>query len=912
MLNKKVIHYCFNLLIICILLIGSTSSINNFINYENSAQSSENETDLDKGIINDFSQKEEEDLNFAKGLEIKDKFFTKTYHSYKQDNLLYICTDEGIMIYNCENMSNILFEDVLFPNDDIFKFEILEPNISIVKRNSLAIYNISNLKFPELIFEFSHKFILWFEIKNDLLFFYLNNDGVYVFNISNSENPIEVYYESIIMPRFFRGLLDNDTLILADHYSCFIFFFDVSNSESIELIKIYHDDTSSSFEWRDIVAKDDILIIEKSNLVTIYSYENITSIETLSAIGVNYRHIIAFENEHLYLEQYTVYESKIIDIYSLVDPEHPINIGESEPLHNYYYDGVDFCDNFLFLYTNQDIIYIVNITESSNFNIVSSIIGRYIDSICFYQNLMYASSIDITGIRIFNVSNPFNPHLTKSLLFNYTIQKMAVVDNYLIVASSSDSRFYFYNLSNPFQPSLMLIHKLNYQYDIVSNFEIKNDLIFLLINNEFLIIDIEIISNPTQIFNIDWNGSMEKFAINNDTIAVYSGYTDLIFLYNYSDKQDIQLLAEISCGDLNHYNDIVFADNLLIFSNQNNNIKFYDISNPLNPTLKFTLVVLKTIFELVIIENYLFLLETHITINVYKIDTNNFPVLSQTLIKNPYYDKIIFTDEEIFYYKTSNGITSFGKDTDYDQLLDCFEDNYFNTNKTNQDTDEDNMNDYFEAYYDLNPLNSSDRDLDYDFDNLSNYEESLQFSDPFDIDTDSDNLSDFEEFYYQTDPNLVDTDTDQLTDYNEIFLHSTNPIINDTDQDKLLDGIEILFSLTNPLSNDTDKDEMDDWWEYTYQLNPNDPKDMLTDLDLDGLTNYEEYLLGTYPNSSDSDFDNFSDKIEIEMGTDPMDPNDYPNETQAKSSINFTFLLIIFLSTLTIIYRCRKNRRRNR
>jgi hypothetical protein len=51
---------------------------------------------------------------------------------------------------------------------------------------------------------------------------------------------------------------------------------------------------------------------------------------------------------------------------------------------------------------------------------------------------------------------------------------------------------------------------------------------------------------------------------------------------------------------------------------------------------------------------------------------------------------------------------------------------------------------------------------------------------------------------------------------------------------------------------DSDGDGMPDDWEVTYGLNPNSPADAEADLDLDGRSNYAEYLSGTDPRDSKS------------------------------------------------------------
>ncbi|HEY3354648.1 MAG TPA: kelch repeat-containing protein [Polyangia bacterium] len=68
---------------------------------------------------------------------------------------------------------------------------------------------------------------------------------------------------------------------------------------------------------------------------------------------------------------------------------------------------------------------------------------------------------------------------------------------------------------------------------------------------------------------------------------------------------------------------------------------------------------------------------------------------------------------------------------------------------------------------------------------------------------------------------------------------------------------------------DTDRDGMPDAWETANGLNPNDPSDALADPDGDGLSNLQEFLLGTNPRSADSDGDGLKDGWELVHGTNP-------------------------------------------
>jgi len=51
---------------------------------------------------------------------------------------------------------------------------------------------------------------------------------------------------------------------------------------------------------------------------------------------------------------------------------------------------------------------------------------------------------------------------------------------------------------------------------------------------------------------------------------------------------------------------------------------------------------------------------------------------------------------------------------------------------------------------------------------------------------------------------------------------------------------------------DSDGDGLPDWWELAHGLNPKDPSDAGEDPDQDGMTNLQEYLAGTDPQSAAS------------------------------------------------------------
>ncbi|WP_336143068.1 MULTISPECIES: golvesin C-terminal-like domain-containing protein [unclassified Marinobacter] len=80
----------------------------------------------------------------------------------------------------------------------------------------------------------------------------------------------------------------------------------------------------------------------------------------------------------------------------------------------------------------------------------------------------------------------------------------------------------------------------------------------------------------------------------------------------------------------------------------------------------------------------------------------------------------------------------------------------------------------------------------------------------------------------------------------------------------------ILFEEVSVANPDKDADGIDDAWELQYGLNPNDGGDANNDLDGDGLTNLDEFVLLTDPSSKDSDADGVDDAFEVGYGLDPL------------------------------------------
>jgi len=188
----------------------------------------------------------------------------------------------------------------------------------------------------------------------------------------------------------------------------------------------------------------------------------------------------------------------------------------------------------------------------------------------------------------------------------------------------------------------------------------------------------------------------------------------------------------------------------------------------------------------------------------------------------------------------TEGTSPWNPDCDGDGLLDGDEIDA-GTDPLDADSDNDGMPDGWEVKYGLNP-HQNDASHHADTDGLTNLREYQLGTDPTKNDTDGDGLNDNVEVNYGTSPILADTDGDGLDDYAE------------------------RYGSTSATNADTDNDGLPDGWEAAHNLNATSSSGIYGasgDTDGDGLTNAEEYQLGTHPRNPDTDGDGIPDGEEL-------------------------------------------------
>ena len=136
---------------------------------------------------------------------------------------------------------------------------------------------------------------------------------------------------------------------------------------------------------------------------------------------------------------------------------------------------------------------------------------------------------------------------------------------------------------------------------------------------------------------------------------------------------------------------------------------------------------------------------------------------------------------------------------------------------------------------------------------------------------------------------------------NEEGEYSVSVIVRDDEgnSDNILFRVTVL-----PLNNDKDEDGIPDLIEMKYGLNPDDISDGQDDIDDDGLSNREEFVLGTEMNQSDSDGDGQSDGYEVANGYDPLDSKSFEKSSDSEedgASGTWVWLLITAIVVVLLI-----------
>ena len=758
-----------------------------------------------------------------------------------KDDLAFIANDDqGLEILNISNPSKPdKISSIKIPNNakEIYIFH----NVAIVvsKYSGLAFVDITNPYNPIIIeiLELGHN-VAEVDMRFNLLHIMTESDGLHIYDISNPYQPLHISdWDS---GYFHTGISVLNKLICLSGAGVGLEIVDLTIYSNPTFISKWNDSTGTAKGvYASIINEDKIAFLANDN--SGLEIINFTDVHNPTKIG-EYNGLTNVVDVVVETNTAFLCSDDGIAILDVSDPTSPIE------LDIYSSDGdctdIAVNDN-LAIFT--DFYKGIKLLDISNLNDVQ-LLSQFFDNgqakkITIKDDLAFVVDGQ-AGLEIFNISNPGK--LDKIGQYNEPplVSTDVMIQNDVAVLSAAMDGVIFLNISDPTNPIVINTYDVDFSFQTVL---IKDELVYLGANNQSIIV-----LNITELDSISVAGSYDfgtQFPfvfdlILDDDVLIAASFYEGVTLLNVSDLTNIVKLDNRDTGL--GANALFLEDDFLYSVSKISGLEILSYNRTNIELISHLDIVGFHATEIEKVNDIVFIADEYRGIFIVNISN---PIIPESVGDNQKYDVLGLRSykQYLIACAVNDGLVIFAFDSDSDGLTDFDEISIWGTNPNDEDTDGDEIDDYFEIVNNLNPLDPSDRDEDPDQDGLTN----------------------FEEYYWMR----------------AIYSDSTDP--------------------NNP---DTDFDGMPDGYEYENNLEPLIPNGEF-DADFDHLTNLEEYLLGTDPRNSDTDGDGAEDGIEVLYNTDPFDPKDYPAKKRIiRLSVSLVFIIGLLVVTVTFFVRYIKRR----
>lgn len=529
-----------------------------------------------------------------------------------------------------------------------------------------------------------------------------------------------------------------------------------------------------------------------------------------------------------------------------------VSTSSERDIYNSFSDilGFSVYGDLIYMALEEDGIAVINSSDYSDYNTIQAFETSDARDVIVEDEIAYICD-GVEGIELVNISNPMIYESISTCDTPGISLDICIEGDYAYVADDY-AGLQILNTTNSSDPNILGSCQLpDSAYEVCIN---ESYAIVAAGEAGIQVIDISAPTNPTICNQYDIPGSVRDIYLN-DSICYLAVDNYGLIILNMTELPNITTLGRIktekaNCIDI--VDDLAYVTGEYSIQNiPQDTLNIFNVSDPTNPSLL-----------------------AYCSLSVDYTKCYQITVADQ----NAYISHKDWTLSGLQIFEIENGSMNYAFDPDEDKLSTLFELYDSNSDPLRSDTDFDGINDYDEFYiYSTNPRSG---------------------------DSDVDDMSDLWEIAYALDPlnatdNSTDLDGDGLLNADE-YLAGTSPVVSDCDEDGLNDGIEYLQYGTNPLDNDTDGDLIGDGYETKYALNPHQD-DAILDPDEDGLSNLQEYYLGTAPKQKDSDGDGFSDGAEVNLhGTNPLDYASAP-DTVDWIMISIVSIIILIVTVVTVI-----------
>ena len=336
------------------------------------------------------------------------------------------------------------------------------------------------------------------EIEGDFLYASAGSDGVYIFDISNSQHPRKI--SSIISNGWTYSMSVSDNHLYLSDGDAGLYVLDISNPAAPK--EISHFDSEGIA--KDIFVHDNYayLACGKAGLyiLDISDPFNPKEISHFNSDG-DAEGIFVHDNyAYLACGKAGLY---ILDIFNPFNPKeisHFNSDGDAEDIFIY--------KNYAYLACNNVGLYILDIFDPSNPKEVFCFDGEnFIEDVFIYRDYVYLTCRD-AGFYTLDISNPFVPKEISRFSGDGFIEDIFIRGNYAYLACE-ESGFYILDISNPLVPKEIFHFEFDNEDFAEGIFIYKNYAYLAYEESGFHIFDISNPATPEEIFRFDTNGIAE-------------------------------------------------------------------------------------------------------------------------------------------------------------------------------------------------------------------------------------------------------------------------------------------------------------------------------------------------------------------------------------------------------------------
>jgi len=297
------------------------------------------------------------------------------------------------------------------------------------------------------------------------------------------------------------------------------------------------------------------------------------NVEFVTSMYHNYWQVISI-TKHDSLLFVNTGQASVIIIFDCTNPEDLQELGYCFYVSAYW--AMEYNDNFLYLGTAGDYIQILDVTDSYNPFLATTIEGFEITGFAFQNNLAYMSSIS-GDLVIMDIGDPYNPEiLSITPTFDYALD-IGVQDSYAYIADT-DSGLVIFDVTDPVSPVFVTSY-LGPNMNNCKYIEINENHLYARSNNGFHVINIDNPMNPYAFGNYYGISGWDMYFSNN--LVYCADALDGLEIIDVSAPGNPYLVGAF---DQVFVNDLCIINSLVYVSANFDGLYLVDTSNPMSPT----------------------------------------------------------------------------------------------------------------------------------------------------------------------------------------------------------------------------------------------------------------------------------------------------------------------------------------